>query len=138
MRHLRDKRKLNLPTDQRLAMLRNIVKSLIVHEAIVTTVTRAKEARRVAEHVISIAREDTVHGRRMVARILGTERQPTPTERKAAGAKKGQLKVDPIRKLFDEVGPQYAGRTKGGYCRITRTGPRRGDNTMMARLELVP
>jgi large subunit ribosomal protein L17 len=115
-------------------MLRNIVKALIVHDGGVnTTVTRAKEARRLAERVISIARKDTVHNRREVARILGSERQLTPVERKA-----GRKRVDPIRKLFEEIGPAYADREKGGYCRITRTGLRRGDSTMMAKLELMP
>lgn len=134
MRHRVDRRKLNRPTDQRLAMLRNIVKALIVHDGGVnTTVTRAKEARRLAERVISIARKDTVHNRREAARILGSERQLTPVERKA-----GRKRVDPIRKLFEEIGPAYADREKGGYCRITRTGLRRGDSTMMAKLELMP
>jgi large subunit ribosomal protein L17 len=132
MRHRVDKRKLGRPTDQRMAMLRSIVKALIVHDGVTTTLMRAKEARRLAEHVISIAREDSVHNRRQIARILGSERQPTPVERKA-----GKTKIDPVRKLFDEIGPQYADREKGGYCRITRIGPRRGDATMMAKLELV-
>ena len=132
MRHRCDHRKLGRPTDQRLAMLRSIVKALILHEGVVTTVQRAKEARRVAEHVISIARQDSVHHRRMVARVLGSERQPTPTERKA-----GKTKVDPIRKLFEDIGPSFADREKGGYCRLTRIGERRGDSTMMVRLELV-
>jgi large subunit ribosomal protein L17 len=134
MRHRCDRRKLNRPTDQRMAMLRNIVKSLIVHEHVDTTLMRAKEAQRLAEHVFSISRENSVHNRRLAAKILGPERQPTPVERK----KEGKNKVDPIRKLFDELGPDCANRDKGGYTRITRLGARRGDNTMMARLELVP
>ncbi len=133
MRHRLDRRKLNLPSDQRTAMLRNIVKSLIIHEHVETTLTRAKEARRLAERVVCVARENSVHNRRHVAKLLGSERQPTPAERKA-----GKTKVDPIRKLFDELGPAFADRDKGGYTRITRIGARRGDNTMMARLELVP
>jgi large subunit ribosomal protein L17 len=52
--------------------------------------------------------------------------------------KAGRKRVDPIRKLFEEIGPAYADREKGGYCRITRTGLRRGDSTMMAKLELMP
>ncbi|MBD3175966.1 MAG: 50S ribosomal protein L17 [Armatimonadia bacterium] len=133
MRHKVDRRKLNRPTDQRVAMLRNIVKALIIHESVNTTVTRAKEARRLAERVISLARNDSVHNRRQVSKLLGSERQPTPAERKA-----GRTKVDPVRKLFDTLGPAYADRERGGYCRITRTGPRRGDSTMMAKLELMP
>jgi large subunit ribosomal protein L17 len=131
MRHGRDHRKLNKATDQRLAMLHALVKSLIIYDRIETTATRAKEARRVAERLITLARTDDVHSRRMAARILGGERKLTPIERR-----KGIEKIDPLRKLFETIGPSMAKRD-GGYTRITRTGPRRGDGTEMAVLELV-
>jgi len=131
MRHRKGYRKLNKATDQRMAMLRNMVKSLFVYERIETTVTRAKEARRLAERLVTVAKTNDVHSRRLVARILGTERKLTPVERK-----KGIEKTDPLRKLFEEIGPSMAQR-EGGYTRITRTGPRRGDGVEMAVLELV-
>ncbi|HOS94110.1 MAG TPA: 50S ribosomal protein L17 [Armatimonadota bacterium] len=132
MRHRRAYRKLNMPTDQRLAMLRNLTKSLIVHGRIETTQTRAKEARRLAERLITLAKTDSVHNRREAGRVLGTERKLTPAERKA-----GIEKVDPIRKLFETIGPEMKDKP-GGYTRLTSIGYRRGDGVEMAVLELVP
>ncbi len=115
-----------------MALLRSLARALILSEdrKIITTEARAKEARKLVERLITIAKTDDVHSRRMVARILGTERKVTPAERK-----KGIEKVDPIRKLFEEIAPRFAG-TPGGYTRVTRIGRRRGDSAMMAALEL--
>lgn len=131
MRHRKDHRKLNKAADQRMAMLRSLVKSLFVYERIETTVTRAKEARRIAERLVTLAKTDDVHSRRLAARVIGTERKLTPVQRR-----KGLEKVDPIRKLFEAIGPSMVGRD-GGYTRITRIGTRRGDGVEMAVLELV-
>jgi len=130
MRHRRAHRKLNKATDQRMAMLRNLAKSLIVCERIETTHTRAKETRKFVERLISVARTDDVHTRRRVARVLGTERKLTPAERK-----KGLTKTDPIRQLF-EVAARMVDRP-GGFTRVTRIGRRRGDGVEMAVIELV-
>ena len=116
MRHLVDHRKLGRPTDQRMAMLRNLVKSLVVHRQVETTLARAKEARRVAEKVISRSRADSVHARRQARRVLN----------------------DPslVKRLFEEIGPQYKDRP-GGYTQIVRTRLRRGDGAQLAVLRLV-
>jgi large subunit ribosomal protein L17 len=117
MRHRRDHRKLNRATDQRLALLRNLVASLFRHNKIVTTVPKAKEARRMAEKLITFARRDhnQLSARRHVLRYVSD--------------------ADLVKHLFDEVAPRYATRA-GGYTRIIRAGLRRGDGAQLAILEL--
>ena len=103
------------PTHQRL-MLRNLAAELIWEERVTTTVTRAKLLRPFAERMITKARKGTLHARRQIlASIEDTE---------------------VVTKLFDDVAPRYAERP-GGYTRIVRTGPRRGDGAEMAIIELV-
>ncbi|MCL8206539.1 MAG: 50S ribosomal protein L17 [Actinomycetia bacterium] len=109
-------RKLGRPADQRRAMLRNLVTSLFRYERITTTETRAKEARVAAERLVTLAKQGDLHARRLAAAYL--------------------LDEEVLRKLFDTIGPRYADR-QGGYTRIVRTGPRRGDAAPMAILELV-
>lgn len=133
MRHRVDHRKLNRAADQRMALLRSLARSLLVAEEnkVVTTEAKAKEVRRLVEELITLAKTDDVHSRRLAARILGHQRQLPPWQRKT-----GRVRVDPIRKLFETIGPNYADRP-GGYCRITRIGLRRGDAAPMAVIELV-
>lgn len=109
-------RKLGRPTDQRIAMLRNLVTSFLDSGRIETTVTRAKETRSMAEKMITLAKENTLHSRRQALAFITRE--------------------DVVAKLFNEIGPKYAERN-GGYTRIVRIGPRRGDAAEMAVLELV-
>ena len=109
-------RKLNLPTDQRMALLRNLVTSLLENGKIETTVTRAKETRSLAEKMITLGKTNTLHSRRQALAFI--------------------TKEDVVKKLFDEIAPAYAEKN-GGYCRITKTGPRRGDAAEMAIIELV-
>lgn len=109
-------RKLGRPADQRRALLRNLVTSLLDHERVTTTVTRAKEARVEAEHMITLAKRGDLHARRQAAAYL--------------------LDEDVLKKLFDQIGPRYADR-QGGYTRIVRTGFRQGDAAPMAIIELV-
>lgn len=109
-------RKLGQPTDQRIAMLRNLTTSLLEKGRIETTVTRAKEVRSTAEKMITLGKTNTLHTRRQAMRYI--------------------TKEDVVKKLFDEVAPKYADRN-GGYTRIVRTGPRRGDAAEMAIIELV-
>ncbi len=109
-------RKLGRPTDQRIAMLRNLVTSFLDSGRIETTVTRAKETRSMAEKMITLAKENTLHSRRQALAYVTRE--------------------DVVAKLFSEIGPKYADRN-GGYTRITKIGPRRGDAAEMAVLELV-
>lgn len=109
-------RKLGLPTDQRKAMLRNLVTSLLKHGKIETTETRAKETRSIAEKMITLGKRGDLHARRQVLAFVTEETVVT--------------------KLFDEIAPQYAERN-GGYTRIYKMGPRRGDGAEVVILELV-
>ena len=109
-------RKLGRETAHRTAMLRAMVTFLLENGKIETTVTRAKEVRALAEKMITIAKEDTLHNKRMVMAFV--------------------TKESVAIKLFKEIAPKYADRT-GGYTRITKIGPRRGDAAEMAIIELV-
>lgn len=109
-------RKLNLPTDQRMALLRNLVTSFLETGRVETTLTRAKEASRLAEKMITLGKTNTLHSRRQALEFI--------------------TKEDVVTKLFSEIAPKYADRN-GGYTRIIQTGPRRGDAASMAILELV-
>lgn len=109
-------RKLGRPTDHRRAMLRGMVTYLLENGKIETTVTRAKEVRCMAEKMITLAKEDTLHNKRQALAYV--------------------TKEDIVKKLFDEIGPKYKD-VNGGYCRITKTGPRRGDAAEMCIIELV-
>ena len=109
-------RKLGRTTDHRKAMLRAMVTYLLENGKIETTVTRAKEVRSMAEKMITLAKEPSLHAKRM-ARAYVT-------------------KEDVVKKLFDEIAPKYKD-VNGGYCRIIKTGPRRGDAAEMCIIELV-
>ncbi len=109
-------RKLGRATDHRTAMLRGLVTFFLDKGRIETTVTRAKEVRILAEKMITLAKEDTLHNRRLAMSFITSE--------------------DVVYKLFKEIAPKYAD-TKGGYTRITKLGPRRGDAAEMAVIELV-
>lgn len=108
--------RLGRPTDQRDALIRNLVTSLLDKEKLETTETRAMEVQRLAEHMITLAKENTLHAKRQALAVIYDE--------------------DVVKKLFDTIGPRYAGRN-GGYTRILRLEPRRGDAAPMARIELV-
>jgi len=115
-------RKLNRRSDQRKAMLRDLVTQLIIHERIETTETKAKELRRLVEKMITLGKKNTLASRRQAAQ---TVRFLDTNEDKNA-----------LQKLFDDIAPRYAER-QGGYTRIYKVGPRRGDATEMAIIELV-
>lgn len=116
MRHRKQGRKLGRTSAHRQAMLSNMVISLIRHERIRTTIPKAKEARRLAEKVITLGKTDTLHSRRLAFRIVKDETI--------------------VKKIFDVLGPRFATRP-GGYTRILRAGFRHGDNADMGVLELV-
>ena len=116
MRHRKDHRKLSRTREHRKALLRNLTTSLIQHERIETTVAKAKEARRMAERMITFAKRGDVAARRHVSRFVHGD--------------------DVVRKLFDTVAPWYADRN-GGYTRIIKVGRRLGDAGETALLELV-
>ena len=116
MRHRHGLRKLNRTSSHRLAMLRNLTNALLRHEAIRTTVPKAKELRRVVEPIITLAKVPTVANRRLAfARLRDREM---------------------VVKLFNELGPRYLARN-GGYTRILKAGFRPGDNAPIAYMELV-
>ncbi len=116
MRHRKSGRKLNRNSSHRQAMFRNMAVSLFEHGAIKTTLPKAKELRRVAEPLITLAKEDSVANRRLAF---------SRTRSKAA-----------VGKLFEELGPRYRERP-GGYMRVLKMGFRSGDNAPMAYVELV-
>jgi large subunit ribosomal protein L17 len=116
MRHRLGLRKLNRTSSHRLAMLRNMTVSLLRHEAIKTTLPKAKELRRVAEPILTLGKNPSLANRRLAfARLRDREI---------------------VTKLFDELGPRYAARN-GGYSRILKFGFRKGDNARMALIELM-
>ena len=116
MRHQKSGRKLNRNSSHRKAMFRNMANSLFEHEIIKTTVPKAKELRRVAEPLITLAKSDSVAHRRLAFDRLRDKRS--------------------VGKLFDELGPRYVERP-GGYLRIMKCGYRTGDKAPMAYVELV-
>jgi large subunit ribosomal protein L17 len=116
MRHQKSGRKLNRNSPHRKAMFRNMTSSLFEHEIIKTTVPKAKELRRVAEPLITLAKEDSVAHRRQAFDRLRDR--------------------DVVTKLFNELGPRYSDRP-GGYLRILKCGYRPGDKAPMAYVELV-
>ena len=109
-------RKLGKPTDQRLAMLRCMVTFLLEKGRIETTVARAKEVRSMTEKMITLGKENTLHNKRQVLAFVTSEAV--------------------VKKLFDEIAPKYA-NTNGGYTRVVKIGPRRGDAAEMAIIELI-
>lgn len=116
MRHRHGLRKLNRTSSHRLAMLRNMSNSLLRHEAIKTTLPKAKELRRVVEPLITLGKEPTLANKRLAFNRLRDREM--------------------VVKLFSEIGPRYQSRN-GGYTRILKFGFRVGDNAPMALMELV-
>ncbi len=109
-------RKLGRPTDQRKAMLRGLVTALLESGKIETTLARAKEVRCLADKMITLGKTNTLHSRRQALSFV--------------------TKKDVVYKLFEEIAPKYAERD-GGYTRVLKAGPRRGDGAEMAIIELV-
>ncbi len=109
-------RKLGRPTDQRVAMLRNMTASLIDNGRIRTTEPRAKEVRQTVDKMITLGKKGDLHSRRQALAYIYDK--------------------DVVNKLFEDVAPKYEDRN-GGYTRILKLGPRRGDNAEMVIIELV-
>lgn len=109
-------RKLGRKSDHRTAMLRAMVTFLLENGKIETTVTRAKEVRAVTEKYITLAKTDSLTSKRQAMAFI--------------------TKEDVVKKLYSEIAPKYMD-VNGGYCRITKTGPRRGDAAEMAIIELI-
>ena len=116
MRHGKKIAKLGRTAPHRKAMLSNMMASLFINERITTTQTRAKELKRTAERVLTCAKKGDLHARRQVLRVIADKQV--------------------VAKLFDELGPRYKSRN-GGYTRVIKLGPRRGDGAFMSIVELV-
>ena len=116
MRHRVAGRKLSRDTGHRLALYRNLVTDLLRYEKIVTTEAKAKEARSLAENMITLGKEGSLHARRQALSFVSDKKV--------------------VKKLFEELAPRYANR-EGGYTRLVRLGARLGDGAPMVHLELV-
>ncbi|WP_017473637.1 50S ribosomal protein L17 [Amphibacillus jilinensis] len=115
-------RKLGRTTDARMALLRNLASDLIIHERLETTEAKAKDLRSVVEKMITLGKRGDLHARRQAASFL-YKKDASETE-------------DVIQKLFDDIATRYEDR-QGGYTRVLKLGPRRGDGAKMAIIELV-
>ena len=115
MRHLKSGRKLNRTGAHRLALFRNMVTSLLLHEHLQTTDAKAKELRRFADKMITLGKRGTLHARRQAAAFVRSRKV--------------------VKKLFDEIGPRFQDRP-GGYTRITKLGQRLGDAAPISLIEL--
>lgn len=149
MRHKVDHRKLGLPTDQRLALLTNLQRQFIRHGYVKTTFGRAKELQRLVEKLITLTKmEDGLEARRRARRVLvGHSSASAKPAKLLAGKTAGERTQiladrslingeDLVKHLFDEIGPRFKTRP-GGYTRLTKVAPRRGDAAPQAVLELV-
>ena len=116
MRHKVAGYKLKRPVDSRQSLLRNLTTSVILEERVITTVPKAKAVKPLVEKMVTLAKDGGLHARRQAASFLFTP--------------------DAVKKLFDKVGPRF-GQRNGGYTRITRLGPRKGDGAEQAMIELV-
>jgi large subunit ribosomal protein L17 len=116
MRHRVQGRKLGLPSDQRMALLKGLVRAMVQYDEIQTTETRAKEARPMVEKLITTAKANDLHARRQTRKLLNDE--------------------DLVKRLFDVIRPRFTERP-GGYTRIIKIGHRRGDAAPMVKLEFV-
>lgn len=114
--------KLGRSSDQRKALFRDLVTDIIIHERIVTTEAKAKELRKIADKMVTLAKDGSLSARRQAAQTVRFEE-----------VKEGQ---NALQKLFAELGPRYKDRN-GGYTRIIKTVPRRGDAAPMAIIEFV-
>lgn len=139
MRHAKHTFKIGRTSSHRRCMIANMLKSLIQHGRISTTVTKAKELKRHADHIITLAKDNTLHSRRRVIGDLMVQYNSlTPKEKRIAknGQKEKVYNTDRmiIDKLFGELSQRFATR-QGGYTRIIRIGERKGDNAPICVLE---
>ncbi|OFX17240.1 MAG: 50S ribosomal protein L17 [Armatimonadetes bacterium RBG_16_58_9] len=139
MRHRVAGRKLGLPTDQRLALLRGLVRSLIMYEAIETTEPRAKEARAMAEKLITLAKRNDLHAKRLARKVLPAPRTPKAMHSAHGAAEKkvreDMRSQDALKRLFEVVAPKFDDKTSG-FTRIIKIGFRKGDGARIVKLEL--
>ena len=125
-------RKLGRTSSQRKAMLRDLTTDLLINESIVTTEARAKEIRKTVEKMITLGKRGDLHARRQAAAYVRNEIASENYDEETAK----YTSTTALQKLFSDLAPRYAER-KGGYTRILKTEPRRGDAAPMAIIELV-
>jgi len=123
-------RKLGRTSSQRKALLRDLVSDLIINERITTTVTRAKEVRKLADKLVTLGKKGDLHARRQAASVLRNELAAVEETEEAI------IVESVVQKLFNEIAPRFETRN-GGYTRVLKTEPRRGDGAPMAILEFV-
>ena len=123
-------RKLGRTSSQRKALLRDLVSDLIINERITTTVTRAKEVSKLADKLVTLGKKGDIHARRQAASILRNELATVEETEEAI------IVESVVQKLFNEIAPRFETRN-GGYTRVLKTEPRRGDGAPMAILEFV-
>ncbi len=116
MKHRVSGRRFDMATDQRIAMFRSLVTQVLKHDSIQTTEARAKEVKPLVEKMVTLGKRGTLHARRQALAYI--------------------YEPDVVERLFDEIAPRYTTRP-GGYTRVLKVGPRKGDGAMMAQLELV-
>lgn len=123
--------KLGRPSDQRKALIRDLITDLILNGHIETTLSKAKELQRLADKMVTLGKKGDLAARRQAAELIRFEKEVTIDEE--GNVTKGQYA---IQKLFSEIAPKFAERN-GGYTRVLKTGPRRGDSAPMAIIEFV-
>lgn len=138
-------RRLGRTSDQRKALLRDLVTDLIINERIETTEMKAKELRRIADRMVTLGKKGDLNARRQAAEFVRFEVASSESkEVSVVDAKKGgktkkvtkEIEINALQKLFDVIAPRFAERN-GGYTRIYKTGPRKGDAAPMAIIEFV-
>lgn len=140
MRHQCKRHKLGRPQDQRKAVLRALASSLFMHGEIKTTMAKAKALKPYAEHIISLAKKGDVHSRRIAAKYIYDQETGRFLDQKGevfeTQEEEKLMSETVLRKLFNSIAKEYTER-KGGYTRIYRLPPRRGDAAEMALIQLV-
>ena len=123
--------KLGRSSDQRKALIRDLVTDLIINESIETTLSKAKELRKLADKMVTLGKKGDLASRRQAAELIRFEKAVEVNEN-------GEVVKEQyaIQKLFNEIAPKYANR-KGGYTRVLKTGPRKGDSAPMAIIAFV-
>lgn len=155
MRHRKAGRKFGRNTSHRRAMFRNLCANLVLHEQIDTTEAKAKELRRIAERLVTratrlgddltvdVSKLDATERQRVLARRVHAQRQVAKflPRKGTISDQEGSETVDLVHKLFHDIAPRFMDRVKddrgGGYTRITKMMPRKGDNAAMARIEIL-
>lgn len=140
-------RKLGRTSNKRRAMLRSLATDLIIYERVETTETRAKELKKIADKMVTLGKKNDLHARRQASAYLINKVASKSVQEVEVNVREGEkvtkttkkeklVEQTAVQKLFNEIAPRYADRN-GGYTRVVKCGPRRGDNAQMAIIEFV-